>query len=100
MMAKFNVSYDTESKEFDVMLDGKKLDNVMYVDFSQYKNHDGKMETHCSIQMAEKGDNGYSTYTNIVAAIDKSKEVDNMPGFRLVNHLSKAQIDIIKMLGK
>lgn len=70
-MAKVNVEFDTKSKELTVSMDGTAIPNVMGVSVnkSYYSEGEDKEEYGCSIlTLDKKKDDGYQTYTQIVAS--------------------------------
>jgi hypothetical protein len=71
-MAKISAEYDTKSKKLSVSKDGEAMANVHHVEFGRsYEQPEDTKEEDikhiCHIAMREKGDDGYSTHTHIVA---------------------------------
>jgi hypothetical protein len=71
-MAKISAEYDTKTKKLSVSKDGEAMDNVHHVEFGRsYDQPDDVSEEDvkhiCHIAMREKGTDGYSTHTHIMA---------------------------------
>lgn len=65
-MAIFNLTYDSETKEFSVTQDGTPVDNVSYVSMYTYSNYDEKPEVHFTVESRTE-QNGVK-YCNVVYA--------------------------------
>lgn len=74
-MAEVIAKFNTKTKELSVTMDGKDVSNVMSINMSKAGGYysdsdsDDKNEFGCSILTLDKyKDDGYSSYTQIVAA--------------------------------
>jgi hypothetical protein len=66
-MAKINVSFDTITKEFNVLFNGQTMPNVQYV--SIYNDYDNPDKAHIEVSMREESkDDGVVVYTNVSAS--------------------------------
>lgn len=72
-MAKINVSFDTESKEFSVDIDGSALKNVVGVRL--YANGDD--EGYINIELSDPETNGMRQYHVISASENVEKSSNN-----------------------
>jgi hypothetical protein len=111
-MAKINFEFDTATKEMTLTMDGKSIDNVMgiscYKNSGMYGEDSGGDDYSCSIStMTQSSDEGYKTFTNIVAK-DTSEgrkafaegacQYKDNPLFIVKKSISKAVSDTIKFL--
>lgn len=83
------MSYDTESEELVVEVNGEKLENVTSLYVYQTKEYDSdEMEVHCNISILEKGEGINKSVTYYTSSSEQAKaaisegEVDkSIPGF-------------------
>lgn len=74
-MAHVTIAVDTVAKKMDVMMDGKKMDNVMRVEcmnmnrtsYGEKYNEEEEDSYGCNIVAAERKD-GYTQFTHIMAS--------------------------------
>jgi hypothetical protein len=74
-MAKINVEFDTSNKNLTVSMDGKQMPNIVGINiykYGAYGESDDKNEYDCSVTMLDNyKDEGYKTYTQIIAKESK-----------------------------
>lgn len=63
-MAQITLTYNTQDKTVNCLVDGKELDDITYFCLSRYDEADAYLE----ISFEPKRENGVTTYTRVVAS--------------------------------